>query len=149
MTEYSKEQANQQYSRHFKVKELWSPDNRVILLENGFIDHLEKWREACGFPFYPNRCCSTVEENIRVRGHHRSLHLLNNQWHKNVYTGEPLQTCAIDLHRPDKASTAIMIKEALKRGFSVIVYGNHIHFDLRSEYINYSQIFDTSTYKVT
>lgn len=146
MTQFHKEQAKNIYSDNFTNQELWSKDNLNIIMEEGFIESLEELRFRCGFPLHPTRVCSTVEHNARIGGHRRSLHLMCNPSHRNIKTGEALKTCAADLFRPEKHLTAQIIQHALGLGWSVLVYDNHLHIDLRTKYIGYRQIFDTVEY---
>lgn len=130
-------------SKNFYSHELWSPDDRSLELETGFLDALQNWRTESKVPFNVTSCCRTDLYNHGLKGHPRSLHLISNHHHN--WRGKPLRTCAIDLRRPDDPEDLrMMIEHALKLNWSLILYEKHIHADRRSSHLFKPQVFMTN-----
>ena len=117
------------FSDHFTIKELACPCCQVIKLAPGFIESLESLRVYYDYPITVNSCCRCEEHNSskEVSGHHRSLHMFNNEAHD-------CDTCAIDIRRPNGLMLHKLLTHALELGFSVGIANTFIHLDKRTEY---------------
>ena len=115
------------FSDHFTIQELACPCCQVVKLAPGFIEALEALRVLYDYPMTVNSCCRCEKHNKAVAGHHRSLHMFNNDAHG-------CDTCAIDIRRPNGLMLHKFLSNALELGFSVGIANTFIHLDKRTEY---------------
>lgn len=112
---------------YFNEEELWSPDTKLVKLNDGFYDALIALREAYGKPMIVNSCCRSMKHNQYVRGSSRSFHL-----YEGVDDGRT-GALAIDIRVSNGKNRWLLEKLAKENGWSHGSYKNFIHLDRRSD----------------
>lgn len=121
------------YSDHFTYEELQCPLSKEIECQPGFIFELEKLRKEYAKPMLVTSCCRSEARNKMIGGHPKSLHMMENPFYQ--VGGKPLQTCAIDIQRPDGVSLYRLIAIAVQNSWTVGVSDTFIHLDMRSRFL--------------
>ena len=62
----------------FSYAELACKATGVVQLAAGWADALKSLRLAFGRPMIVTSCCRSIEHNVRIGGHPRSLHLMQS-----------------------------------------------------------------------
>ena len=120
--------------KHFSHTELCCPCCNQAALAPGFGDDLEALRFVYAKPMIATSVCRCRRHNRAIKGHIRSLHLMDNPWH------ETDGTCALDIEMMSSPDRARLIGLALTRGWSIGVASNFLHLDRRSRYIGLPQV---------
>lgn len=119
---------------NFTESELACPTTGEIRLAEGFGEALEALRAAYSKPMPLSSACRSQAHNEAIRGHPRSLHLIENpHW----ATGG---CCAVDVKMQDGQFRARLVQKALEKQWSVGVASDFIHLDLRGRYIGLPQV---------
>jgi hypothetical protein len=112
---------------YFGHRELATRDSDLIKLDSRFAAHLPALRATWGLRLVLTSCCRTMDHNIKVGGHPRSLHLINNpHW--------PTAGCmAADIAWETWASERKLkfARLAYSLGWSVGLHESFIHVDRR------------------
>lgn len=122
---------------YFTDAELACPSSGKVILAPGFRGALNDLRHEFGEPMKVNSACRSPEHNAKIGGNLRSLHMIGNPGY--VFNGRALDTCAVDIHTPDGAYRARLIRMALLRGWSVGVAKTFTHLDLRTRFTTLPQ----------
>ena len=111
----------------FSHAELATRDTLEVRLATGFAEELIRLRVLFGRPMHVTSCSRTQAHNREVRGHPRSLHLMDNPVH------DIDGTAAIDV-RVDGGSPAVrgLVVVALRLGWSVGLAKSFVHLDYRA-----------------
>ena len=113
-------------SKYFQPHELWSKDNKVVLLDPRFEKDLFFYRETVDMPLNSNSCCRSIAHNAAVGGAPNSYHI-----YEDIGDGR-LGCLAIDLRVPSDKKRVIMVETALAQNWSVGIYKTFIHIDKRT-----------------
>ena len=115
---------------YFTKEELACPCCGKLALEPPFLKELVKLRKKVGFAFHVNSCCRCIKHNYEVGGHPKSLHMMENPYHKDANESS-IDTCAIDISRHNISSQRLakLLTAALTSGWSVGIANTFIHLD--------------------
>lgn len=119
-------------SRFFTAEELACPTSGEVKLAEGFLEVLDDLRRRYNFPMVVTSCCRSREHNKNLidqgfQAHPTSLHMIDNPKWK-------IDTCAIDIKRPDSAKLWHLVNLATTFGWSVGIATTFIHLDRRYQY---------------
>lgn len=112
--------------KNFAFDEL-SPNDKAVSFAPGFLDALQRLRDAYGKPMKVNSCARSAAYNKKIGGHPSSLHVWDKPAHN---TGGCM---AIDIAMTDSITRAELVMLALATNWSVGINRTFIHLDRRSD----------------
>lgn len=112
--------------KHFTFAEL-SPHDKAVSFAPGFLDALQRLRDAYGQPMKVNSCARSAAYNKKIGGHPSSLHVWDKPAHN---TGGCM---AIDIAITDSVARAELVTLALAMNWSVGINRTFVHLDRRSD----------------
>jgi len=112
----------------FTFDEISCPLTGLIKVEKDFLEQLQKLRTVYSHPMYVTSGCRSIAHNIDVGGHPDSLHMMDNPKHQ-------VDTCAVDIRRPEGWLLARLIKWASLLGWSIGIMRDGVHLDRRVQYV--------------
>lgn len=103
-----------QLSLSFYADEFWCRHCQKLNLHPGFLESLQWLRGTLRKPMHPTSGCRCQEYNTLIKGHPRSLHVLDHA----QYPGQA-GTLAVDIAAVDGAYRGLLFSLAWEQGWSI------------------------------